>query len=183
MSNFANPAGAASDAAESYTAALLEVLGDRDPMEIFARAPRHYREAIDVIPTSSLDTPEAEGKWSALGVLHHLVDSELVGALRFRRAIAEDRPAIAGYDQDAWCSTLHPALENALDAELGLELIEVVRAATMRLLQSLDDEQWQRAVLHSERGEESVAHMLKLYAAHDLVHLAQLERIRKAVSA
>ena len=39
-----------------------------------------------------------------------------------------------------------------------------------------------RVGVHSERGEESVAHMIKMYAGHDLLHLAQLARIRRAVS-
>jgi hypothetical protein len=40
----------------------------------------------------------------------------------------------------------------------------------------------QRVGVHSERGEESVAHMIKMYAGHDLLHLAQLERIRAVVA-
>jgi hypothetical protein len=34
--------------------------------------------------------------------------------------------------------------------------------------------------VHEERGEESVEHMARLYAGHDLVHLRQLRRIRDA---
>jgi hypothetical protein len=30
---------------------------------------------------------------------------------------------------------------------------------------------------HEERGEESLRAMIRLYAAHDLVHLNQLQRI------
>jgi hypothetical protein len=36
--------------------------------------------------------------------------------------------------------------------------------------------------MHSERGEESLEHMRRLYAAHDLLHRRQLERIRKSLS-
>jgi hypothetical protein len=39
----------------------------------------------------------------------------------------------------------------------------------------------QRVGVHVERGEESLAHHLKLYAGHDILHLNQLERIRQAV--
>jgi hypothetical protein len=37
--------------------------------------------------------------------------------------------------------------------------------------------------LHAERGEESVAQMIRLYAGHDLLHLSQIARIRKTISA
>jgi hypothetical protein len=36
--------------------------------------------------------------------------------------------------------------------------------------------------VHAERGEESVEHMIRLYAGHDLLHLEQLARIRRAVT-
>lgn len=36
---------------------------------------------------------------------------------------------------------------------------------------------------HAERGDEPLAHMIKLYAAHDLVHLRQIARIRQAIGA
>jgi len=35
--------------------------------------------------------------------------------------------------------------------------------------------------VHAERGEESVEHMIRLYAGHDLLHLQQLARIRRTV--
>lgn len=34
--------------------------------------------------------------------------------------------------------------------------------------------------LLGERGPESVAHMMRLYAGHDILHLRQIERIRRA---
>jgi len=32
--------------------------------------------------------------------------------------------------------------------------------------------------MHGERGEESLEHMRRLYAGHDVLHLRQVERIR-----
>jgi hypothetical protein len=57
-----------------------------------------------------------------------------------------------------------------------------LRESNVRLLKSLSPEKIERYGNHSERGRESVARMLKLYAAHDLVHLKQIERIRSTVS-
>jgi hypothetical protein len=37
--------------------------------------------------------------------------------------------------------------------------------------------------VHSERGEETVAHLIRLYAGHDLLHLRQIERIKKTLAA
>ncbi len=52
---------------------------------------------------------------------------------------------------------------------------------TLRFLRSLDDDQWARAGLHSERGPESVRRIATLLAAHDLAHQGQIERARQAV--
>jgi hypothetical protein len=37
--------------------------------------------------------------------------------------------------------------------------------------------------VHAERGEESVRHMLRLYAGHDVLHLRQIERIKSGLRA
>jgi hypothetical protein len=61
----------------------------------------------------------------------------------------------------------------------------VVTAVWIALVASPAVAQWpddmNRVGVHSERGEESVAHMMKLYAGHDLLHLNQMERIKKGM--
>ncbi len=52
-----------------------------------------------------------------------------------------------------------------------------------RLFERASDEDLRRVGLHSERGEESLGYMLRLYAGHDIVHLRQIERIRWAIGA
>jgi hypothetical protein len=44
------------------------------------------------------------------------------------------------------------------------------------------DEDLKRVGVHAERGAESVEHMIRLYAGHDLMHLEQLARIRRAIT-
>jgi len=48
----------------------------------------------------------------------------------------------------------------------------------VRIWAGLNATDLRRVGLHSERGEESLEHLRKLYAGHDLLHLRQLERIR-----
>jgi hypothetical protein len=51
----------------------------------------------------------------------------------------------------------------------------------VRIWEQLSPTDLVRVGIHSERGEESLAHMRRLYAGHDLLHLVQLERIRAAL--
>ena len=57
----------------------------------------------------------------------------------------------------------------------------VLRRANLRVIDGLSPADLNRAGLHAERGEESVAHMLKMYAGHDLLHLRQIDRVAQTV--
>jgi hypothetical protein len=42
---------------------------------------------------------------------------------------------------------------------------------------ALPKELWENYGMHQERGKESIAHLVRLYAGHDLNHLGQMEKI------
>lgn len=178
MSIFTNHISDAKGEAGEYTRAVLALLGDQDPLTVLAKTPSELAILVDGLSGDDLAQPEAPGKWSMLQVIRHLADSEIVWGYRMRRILADDRPAIAGYDQDAWSERLHYER-----ADLGESLAELkaLRAGHLRLLRSLDAGQRKRVGVHSERGEESIEHLLRMYAGHDLLHLNQLARVRKAV--
>jgi hypothetical protein len=171
-------AGAVADA-RSYTEAILGTLGDRDPFEVLRTTLAAVRQAVAGVPVRGLSAPEQPGKWSMLQVVQHLADAELVGAFRYRMILAHERPVLQGYDQDLWADRLRYA-----DGDLhgALEQFGALRGANLRLLERTSPQERARVGLHAERGEESIAHLLRMYAGHDLVHLRQLERVRQAVA-
>ena len=179
MSVFTNPASGAAEHAAAYVAAVLELVGDRDPLAILRETIEVLPQAIAGFSAQQLRQPERPGKWSIAQVLQHLGDTEIVGAWRFRLILAQDRPTLTGYDQDLWADRLRYA-----DAEpaAALELFTAVRRANLRLLERATPDDLQRVGLHAERGEESVGHLSSLYAGHDLLHRRQIERIRGTLS-
>ena len=179
MSVFTNPASRSVEQAEAYTAAVLDLLGSRDPMEVLRKTASRLRSALDGLSPERLGQPEAPGKWSVRVVLQHLADSELVWGYRLRMVLAHDRPRLTGYDQDLWAERLR---YDEVDALQALADFAVFRAANLRLLAGASDDDLRRLGVHAERGEESVEHMIRLYAGHDLLHLRQLDRIRQAVT-
>jgi hypothetical protein len=96
-----------------------------------------------------------------------------------RLILAQDRPAITGYDQDLWADRLG---YDAADPQEALEQFAVMRRANLRLLERATPDDLQRAGVHAERGEETLEHLRRLYAGHDILHLRQIERIRGAVA-
>jgi hypothetical protein len=180
MSVFTNPSSGAAGQAAAYVSAILDLLGSQDPMSALRETPAALSRAIDGLPKAKVQQREKAGKWSIAHVLQHLADAEVVWSWRMRLILAEDRPAITGYDQDAWADNLH--YDEADPAE-SLETFGVLRRANLRLLERAAPEDLQRVGVHAERGEESVEHLRRLYAGHDLLHLQQIARIRRAVSA
>ena len=178
MSVFSNRFSDAKKEAGDYTRAVLGLVGDRDPLAVLEKTPSELTRRLAGLTPEDIARPEAPGKWSIRHVVRHLADSEIVWGYRLRRIVAEDRPPIHGYDQDGWAERLHYERADLVEA---LAEIRALRAGNLRLLRSLGPVERKRAGVHSERGEESVEHLIRMYAGHDLLHLNQLERIRAAL--
>ncbi|HUR94106.1 MAG TPA: DinB family protein [Gemmatimonadales bacterium] len=180
MSQFSGLASVAVQEARAYTAAILGALGDRDPFDVLRSTPAEVQRALAGVTPATLVRPERPGKWSMAQVVQHLGDAEVVGAYRFRMILAHERPELQGYDQDRWADRLRYA-----DADVGgaLDQFRALRAANVRLLERTSPEERRRVGIHAERGEESVEHLLRMYAGHDLVHLGQLARIARTIAA
>jgi hypothetical protein len=171
---FSNPAGSAAAAASGYVRALLDLLGSREPLTVMEELVPWLRSRLTDISDSALRRPECAGKWSVIEVVQHLADAELVMGFRIRLVLASDRPPLQGYDQDQWVNQLR---YREVSLAKALHQLAGVREGTLALVRRISPAQLQRVGLHSERGEESVALMLRLMAGHDLVHRRQVERI------
>jgi DinB superfamily len=68
------------------------------------------------------------------------------------------------------------------DPRKSLEQFRTLRETNLELLKSLTPEQWKLHGMHTERGEETVEHIVRMYAGHDINHRKQIEAIvgRKA---
>jgi hypothetical protein len=129
------------------------------------------------ITPEELEGKPGPGRWSTREIVHHLADSEMTAAVRLRLLLAQDRPTIQGYDQDAFASRLHYDRPH----ETSLELFRWAREATAELLELLTPEEWLREGTHSEAGPFGVDAWLKTYAGHAHRHARQISEARSSV--
>ena len=162
-----------------YAKAVLDLVGGREPLSVLRDTPAAAAKAIDGLPVAQLKQAEAPGKWSIAQVLRHLADSDVVWGWRMRLILAQDRPVLTGFDQDLWAERLGYA---DADAAESLDALRVLRRDNLRLIERATPADLERVGVHAERGEESAGYLCRLYAGHDLMHLRQLDRIRRAVS-
>ena len=171
---FSNPASGAAAAATTYVRALLDLLGPREPLDVLPELMPWLDRRLRGIPDARLRRPEAPGKWSVAAIVQHLADSELILAVRARLILSEDRPPIQGFDQDLWAERFR---YDEASIEIALAQLGGLRAANLALWRRLTPADLAREMLHSERGPESLGHLLRLMAAHDLVHRRQIDRV------
>jgi uncharacterized damage-inducible protein DinB len=175
MSVFSNAVARARDNADDYKQALLALLADRNPLDVFAELPDAIVQLTANLRDEDARRPEREGKWSILQVVQHLIDSETVYGYRARLIVARPGVEIIGYDQDRWATELGYQQESLVDA---IPELRTMRGRNLRFLRRLTDAELDRAGMHNERGRESIRDMVRLLAGHDLLHRAQIARVR-----
>ncbi len=162
------------ETAQQYTARLFSYVGEQDPLELMASAPARLKALVAAATPAQLQYSPSPDRWSTRVILAHLADAEIVGAWRFRSILAQDAVAVQGYDQNEWATAFR---YEKVEPSESLAIYEAVRRATVRALKVVDVSRRAHAGLHSERGRESIEHMVRLYAGHDLNHFGQIERL------
>jgi len=125
------------------------------------------------VPDEHLSREPAPGEWPVDMVVAHLADAELVWGMRLRTMLTADEPDLAGFDQDVWADRF-----GGLDEEVHLSLARwrALRESNLRVFHSLDDEEWENAGMHEERGRITVADLASILADHDKAHLDQIRQ-------
>ena len=113
----------------------------------------------------------AEGEWSAVETVGHLIDAEERAVARIAQVIEHDDPELAGYDADALVRELDyqsQLLQTVVDRLLAL------RAERIAALSALTPAQWQRTGIIMGRGATPLTAITVHMCWHDTNHLAQI---------
>ena len=162
------------ETAQEYIKRITSHVEGKQPLEVQAATPQKLQRLIEEVPKSKLNEKPGPNKWSVNEILAHLSDTEIVAAYRMRMILGAPGTAITAFDQDTWVTSGH---YEKRDAHKSVELFSVLRGANLALLRSLTPEQWKHYGMHSERGKETIEHISRMFAGHDLNHIQQIERI------
>jgi hypothetical protein len=165
---------------QQYTQRILGNVAGKDALRIQRGTAAQLKKLTKGLNKKQLTWYPEAGKWSITEILAHLADTEIVASWRLRLILGSNGTPILGFDQDSWASTLQYAKS---DPKWSIEVFRVLRENNLRMLKSIPKPLWENYGMHSERGRESVAHIARMFAGHDINHLRQIEGIRKLVKA
>jgi uncharacterized damage-inducible protein DinB len=161
---------------QQYTQRILGHIQGKNPLPLQRSTPRKLATLIKRLSKKQLTRRPAPGKWSIAEILAHLADTELVIGYRLRLIMASNGTAVQAYDQDAWAETFSYSRR---EPKTSLETFRMLRENNLRLLSSVPRRLWENYGQHQERGKETVDHIVRLVAGHDLNHVAQVEKMAK----
>jgi hypothetical protein len=159
---------------QQYTSRIMSNLTGDDPMKVQAATLTKIARLMKNASAARLRKRPAPEKWSVAEIVAHLADSEIVIGYRVRLILGAPGVSIQAFNQDDWAEAGHYAKRNP---HASLEQLRAARQANLSLYKTLTPEQWKLWGMHSERGQESVEHVIRMVAGHDLNHLHQIENI------
>jgi len=161
---------------QQYTKRIRGYVVGKKPMNVLTATPRQIDALIKGVSKKKLACRPAPGAWSAVEILAHLADVEIVQSFRLRLILETNRTPIQAYDQNVWAKFSNYSTQ---DSALSFEAYRINRERNLRLLKSLPRSMWSRYGVHAERGRETITRITELMAGHDLNHLSQIRRALK----
>jgi hypothetical protein len=162
---------------------LRELASQPDPMPL--REPNaalaYMRAALAAVEhmTRSItprqwSTRPKDGGWAPVEILCHLRDVDLeVNRPRLERILAENEAFISAVSPDQWAEERDYLAQSGPDATHSFANS---RTALLRILESLDSDQWSKGARHALLGPTNLVEIISVASDHDLLHLAQLRQ-------
>jgi len=162
---------------QQYFKRIQGYVEGKDPLRVQKSTAKKLQKLIKQLSRKEMKRRPAPGKWSVAEILAHLADTEIVASWRMRLILGSDGTPILGFDQDVWAKTF---AYRDRDPKGSLKVFRVLRENNLSLLKSVPRKLWENHGMHSERGKETIARIVQMFAGHDLNHLQQVEKIVNA---
>lgn len=121
------------------------------------------------VRAASPDAP-APGEWTPTDIVRHMIGVEgEVWQPRVRQLIDEEEPRWAWVEPDRWEGSPDASLDDLLTVYADL------RAATVQMLDDLDEAGWAKTGTHATFGRLDAAGLMRRAVDHDREHIESLE--------
>ena len=145
---------------------------------------KEYVASYEVIETLAnldaalLDFRPFEEAWTIRENILHLLDADLNGILRLRKAFAQNGTPIVTYDEEKWTKNLS---YTSFEVKPVIGMTKALREMTAQLLTSKIDEDWDSfGYSHPDNGVVSVNRWVDIYIDHVDFHWKLIERNKAA---
>lgn len=147
-------------------------------LDIYEAGASILRGSVAGLSRHQLRSHPIPGTWSIHQIVTHLTDCELVFSDRIKRVVAEENPVLQAFDENKWMQTL--GVESRPTDEC-LELLDLTRRQTARILRELSPTAFARTGNHSEAGPLSLHDIVAKANWHLEHHLGFLKHKRSLV--
>ena len=113
--------------------------------------------------------------WTVTTVVSHLLDSERGMSIQIHKTRKGEETIPEGFDINRWNASVQKRVGNLSSAEL-IAGLEVTRAKTLDVMNSLQDEDWARTGRHPTRGLITIEQYYETIYGHELSHAADMKR-------
>lgn len=143
-------------------------------VERLSAFPESLRDATGGVEVAEARRRPANGDWSLIELACHLRDYGEIFNSRLLRALSEDNPRVASYDNEDLVQSREYVAQ---------DLAQVVAAATrirtnmLSTIARLTEDDWRRTVQHAIWGEPTVEWLLNRCAEHELEHLEDIGKV------
>lgn len=163
------------------TAATYDHYATTTLIDVFERGPERLRKVITGLSDAELKLQVIPGKWSIFEIVIHLAEGEIIGACRFRQALARHPDAFPYYQEAVWAQVMQYQQQSLQFLRDNVALFGMLRATTADLLKRCTEEDWQKAGTHPMRGRMTMRQLLELYADHSERHISQILERRECM--
>lgn len=140
-----------------------------------ASLPKELAKAVEGLNDEQIDTQYRPEGWTIRQVVHHVADSHLHSYSRFKYAMTEDVPTIRAYDEASWAELA----DSKMPIEISMKIIEGIHGRWTVLLNSMNDEDFKRELIHPDSGKWTLETFLGLYDWHSKHHTAHITALRE----
>lgn len=129
---------------------------------------------ITRIASAKLDVPTHPGRFSVREVVAHLAEWEPILLERMQSALYCSGSNVSGRDEAEMA-----VVSEYRETEISERLLTFreARALTLRFLEGVEEGDWQKYVIHSERGTQTLYDQANLLIGHDLYHIEQVTTV------